>query len=131
MAFTDDEKVRIRHHLGYYNIALAAAFALGTPAGLEPAFIIEIAMNKVLTSAEPLVRRLIAQCDATEDQIAENTANLAATQVDEIALNPKEFEQLQARLNYWRGGLANALGIYQNPFDKRAGMGGLNRRVSG
>lgn len=129
MAFTDDEKVRIRHHLGYLNVAQGSTFVLGVPAALEPQFIIEIAMNKVLPAAEGLVRRLLANCDAAEEQIAENTQNVAATQVDEIALNDKEFEQIVKRLNYWRGGLANALAIYQNPFDKRGATSAINRRV--
>lgn len=129
MSFSDVEKTRIRHHLGYLNVAAAQTFALGTPAAVETQFLIEGAMNKVLPEAEVLARDLLAQCDAVEVQIRENQELLAVTQVDEIGVRQDEFEQLVKRYHYWRNGLANILGVYPNPFDKRFGVGssmGLN-----
>lgn len=129
MSFSDVEKTRIRHHLGYLNVQAAQTFALGTPAAVETQFLIEGAMNKVLPEAEVLARDLLAKCDAVESQINENQELLAVTQVDEIGVRPDEFEQLVKRYHYWRNGLANALGVYPNPFDKRFGAGsaiGLN-----
>lgn len=121
--FSDPEKVRIRHHLGYLNVAAAQTFVLGTPAGVETQFLVEGAMNKVLPEAEVLIREMLAKCDAVEGQITENQELLAVTQVDEIGVRQDEFEQLVKRYHYWRNGLANALGIYPNPFDKRFGAG--------
>ena len=128
MSFSDQEKVRIRHHLGYLNVAAAQTFVLGAPGGVETQFLVEGAMNKVLPEAEVLARELLAKCDGVEGQITENQELLAVTQVDEIGVRQDEFEQLVKRYHYWRNGLANVLGIYPNPFDKRfgAGGGGLN-----
>ncbi len=122
--FSDVEKTRIRHHLGYLNVSAVATFALGTPAAVETQFLIESAMNKVLPEAQVLARELVAKCDAVESQISENQELLAVTQVDEIGVRQDEFEQLKKRYDYWRNGLANCLGIYPNPFDKRFGAGG-------
>jgi hypothetical protein len=131
MPFTEEEKVRIRHHLGYLNVAAAATFVLGAPAGVETTFIIESAMNKVLPAAETLARELIAKCDAVEAQLIENQELLAVTQVDEIGVRQDEFQALLHRYHYWRNGLANVLGVYPNPFDKRfeGGAGSINLPV--
>lgn len=124
MGFSDVEKTRIRHHLGYLNVAAVQTFVLGTPAGVETQFLVEGAMNKVLPEALVLARDLLAKCDAVEQQISENQELLAVTKVDEIDVREDEFEQLKKRYDYWRNGLANVLGIYANPFDKRFGAGG-------
>ncbi len=124
MSFSDVEKTRIRHHLGYLNVEAAQTFVLGSPAGVQTQFIIEGAMNRVLPEAEVLARELLAKCDAVEGQLTENQELLAVTQVDEIGIRQDEFEQLVKRYHYWRNGLANVLGCYPNPFDKRFGVGG-------
>lgn len=124
MSLSEPEKVRIRHHLGYLNVAASQTFVLGTPAGVETQFLVEGAMNKILPEAEVLVREMIAKCDGVEAQMSENQELLAVTQVDEIGVRQDEFEQLKKRYDWWRNGLCNAMGIYSNPFDKRMGPGG-------
>jgi hypothetical protein len=122
--FSDVEKTRIRHHLGYLNVEASQTFVLGTPAGVETQFLIEGAMNRVLPEAAVLAREMVAKCDAVEAQMSENQELLAVTQVDEIGVRQDEFEQLLKRYQYWRNALANILGTYANPFDKRFGAGG-------
>jgi hypothetical protein len=129
MSFTDEEKVRIRHHLGYLGVQQTAAFVLGAPAGVETQFLIETAMNKVIPEAESLARNLIARCDLVETQVIENQELLAVTAVGEISVRQDEFSALMQRYQYHRQALANMLGIYPNPFDKRFASGGLNATV--
>lgn len=129
MAFTDDEKTRIRHHLGYLNVAQSATFALGSPAAVETQFLIESAMNKVLPEAENLARNLVARCDLVENQLVENQELLAVTAVGEISVRQDEYAALMQRYHYHRNALANVLGIYPNPFDKRFENTGLNAPV--
>lgn len=130
---TDEEKVRIRHHLGFLNVQEAYTFVLGTPAGVETQFIIEGAFLRLLPAAVPLVRELLAKCDSTEGQKFENQENLVVSKVGSIELRgPEEQKELEKALNNWRGALANALGVYKNPFDKRDdASGGLNVPVIG
>jgi len=127
--FTDEEKVRIRYHAGYLNVAASQTFVLGAPAGVETQFIIEGAMNRVLPEAETLVRNLLAKCDFVETQILENQELLAVTAVGEITVRQDEFQALQQRYNWWRKALVNALGVDVNPFDKRYTGIGLNVSV--
>lgn len=129
MSFTEQEKVRIRHHLGYLNVQVASTFVLGSPAGVETQFLIETAMDRVLPEAQVMVREHIAKCDAVEAQIMGNQELLAVTQVGEIGVRQDEFEQLLKRYDWWRQALANLMGIYPNPFDKRFANRGINVTV--
>ena len=130
MPFTKEEKVKIRHHLGYLNVASASTFVLGSPAAVETSFIIEGAMDRVLVEAEGEVRRHLQILNSIEEQMIGDHELLAVTQVDEISVNPKEHQQLRDQYDYWRQGLSNLLGVYTNPFDKRPIKRSLNAKVS-
>ncbi len=121
---TDEEKVRIRHHLGFLNVAPVATFVLGSPAAIDAQFIIESAMEKVLVAALPLVRRLLGFLDATENQRFEDQENLAVDRIGSIELREDEQDALAKNYQYWQGRLVNALGIVVNPYSKVPGDGG-------
>lgn len=124
---TDDEKVRVRHHLGYLNIQEAQTFILGIPAGVQTSFIIEGAMNKVLDAALPLVRRLLATLDTIEGQMVDDAELAAVNGIGDIEINQKEQAQLRDQYDYHRRGLGNCFGVVPNPFDTRfEGGAGIN-----
>jgi hypothetical protein len=125
MAFTPDEKCRIRSHLGYPNVGQVATFALGIPLAMEPMFMVEAAMNLELPPNENHVRQTLKRMDRIEDQIDENADALLLKQADEVVFREDEFEKLVQRYKYWQGKLANALGLAGgNPFDARFFMNG-------
>jgi hypothetical protein len=131
---TDEEKVRCRHHLGFLNVQEAYTFVLGTPAGVETQFIVEGALNRMLPAAMPLFRELLAKCDSTEAQRFDDQESLVASKVGSIDLRGREGQvALALQYDYWRQALANLLGVYVNPFDKRSDLsgGGVNVRVEG
>lgn len=132
MAFTDDEKVRIRHHLGYLNVAASQTFVLGTPAAVQTQFQIEGAMNKVLPEAEGKARQILQFLETIEQQMISDLELLAVDQVDEITIRKTEQPELKREYQFHRQGLANLLGIYPNPYDKRFMNQGsiMNIRVS-
>lgn len=119
MALSEDERVRIRHHLGYLNVAEVATFVLGVPASVQTQFMIEPAMDKILLPAEAKARQLLDQLDAVEFQLFDDTETLVASKVGSIDLNPDEFEKVIQRYDFIRNGLANILGVIPNPYDKR------------
>lgn len=123
MAISEQDKVRARHHCGYLNVGSASTFALGIPAGVQTQFTIEGAWSKVLPQAESLFRSHLDKLDAIEEQIVDNTENVAVSKIDEIELRPDEFRQLIQRYMYWQGALCNLMGITPNPFDQRPWLG--------
>lgn len=132
MPLTEDEKVKVRHHTGYLNVAEASTFVLGTPASVETQFIIEGAMNRVLEVALPELRRHLQILDGIEEQMVEDHELLAVESLGEITVNTKEQTKLTQRYDYWVNSLCNIMGVVRNPFDKRLGSGGagINARVS-
>jgi hypothetical protein len=129
VALTEAERVKIRHHLGYLNVAEAYTFVLGAPAGVETQFIVEGAMRRVLESALPEVRRILSILDQLEEQMVADHELLAVQALGEITVNPREQAQLTGRYDYWVGALANVMGVERNPFDKRNPFAGLNVAV--
>lgn len=131
------DKDRARHHLGYLGVQEAATFQLGVPAAVQTQFMIERAWEKVLPSAEPRFVSTLDELDKIECQISGNTENVAVESIGEITMRKDEFKQLIIRYKFWRGSLANLLGIIPNPYDQREwlGMGwngggnGVNVRV--
>lgn len=123
MPLTEDEKVKIRHHLGFLNVAEAMTFILGTPAAVETQFLVEGAMNRVLESALVQVRRHVQILDTIEQQKIDDLELLAVTKVGEIEIRQDEQEALDRQYERWQASLANLLGIYPNPWDKRNGSG--------
>jgi len=127
---TEQEKVRIRHHTGYLNVAEAYTFVLGTPSSVETQFIIEGAMTRVLESALPLLRDIVRRLDCIEDQMAEASELLDVSSMGEITIDPKLRQKRIAEYDYQCSALCNLLGVQRNPFDKRRMDAGINIRVS-
>jgi len=132
--FTDEEKVKIRHHLGYQQGQLTYTFALGVPASVQSQFPIEVSMDKLLPAAAPEVRRHLEILERIECQGVEDYELMAVTKIDEIEINKDEHRQLWGNAGYmrWRASLANLFGIIPNPYDQRFYMqtGGVNARRS-
>lgn len=123
---TEQEKVRMRHHLDFLNVAEAYTLAFGVPMAAEPQFWIEGAMDRIKVEALPLARELLSKCDATEAQMFEDQENHAVRKLGDIEINPDEFDVLERRLNYWRNRLATLLGVTPNPIAMGRNDGGVN-----
>lgn len=130
---TEEEKVRVRHHLGFLNVQEVETFVLGTPSSVETQFLIEGAFNKLMPTALPKFRQLLATCDQIEEMMICALGNLEANRVGTIELNHQgadnQQRQLQRRYNYFCAALANMLGVIQNPYDKRMLGRSYNVRV--
>lgn len=126
MSFTEQEKVRIRHHLGYLNVGLVETFSLGVPSGVETSFLIEGAMNRVLPEAEQEARRHVGILDTIESYMVGDVELLAVLKIGEIEINPNEQVKLKSVYAHWQGALGNLLGIPRNPYDQRFMNAGIN-----
>ncbi len=130
---TEEERVSIKHHLGYAGVDEMQTFVLGVPAAIETQFIIEGAMNRVRISALPKLRQLLVVLDTIEAQMVEDLELLAVNRLDTIEVNQGEQKALENRYDYWVNALGNVLGATRNPFDARKynRQGGINAGVQG
>jgi hypothetical protein len=88
-------------------------------------------MDLVLEAALPKVRDIMAVLRKIECQKVGDMELLAVESLGDIKLRKEEQKQLNQEYLWWQGALANALGCYSNPFDKRDVLyGGVNVRVS-
>lgn len=115
---TDEEKGRVRYHLGFPDISQNTAIALGFPAAGHPQFIVESAMNRLRPSGEPLVRRALNECECIDAQLSQaRRQRLQASQVSGISLRgPEEIASLEDQYDLWTDKLADILGCVKNPF---------------
>jgi len=130
---TDDERVSVKHHLGYPNAVAIETFVLGVPAAMEPLFMLEGALNAIAPAAEERARQTLRRLDRLEQQIEDNADALVLSRADEVDFRPDEFEKVAQRYQYWQGELCNLIGVPgPNPFDARfaAGSGGVNIAVA-
>ena len=121
---TEQEKMSARRHMGYGGVQQASSFALGIPAGVQTAFMIEGSLNRLMPEAEPVFRDIIARLDGIEAQIAEDQGNIAVTKLGSLEINLEEFKQLiTQQYVHWQGALANLLQCVPNPYDFRPWLG--------
>jgi hypothetical protein len=134
MALTPEERVSIKHHLGYPNAQMIETFVLGVPAAMESLFMLEGAMNAVAPAAEERVRQSLERLESVDRQIHDNQDALVLSKADEVEFRENELELLQRRYTRWQGELCNLLGVPgPNPFDARfsaASGQGINVSVS-
>lgn len=131
MAFTEKEKARIRHHLGYPSWQhMASAIHLGTPAGVEVLHLLEAAFNKMMPEGEEVIRVDLCNCEDIENQMAGARSRLKTEKVDKVTMNHGELGALRRELELWQRKLADDLGCFPNPFDLSHGAGGgINAKV--
>jgi len=135
MAFTEQEKARIKHHLGYPDwVQLSNSIQLGFPAGAHPLFLLEQAFQRLTVGGEGSVRADLCECEAIEGQLRSARSRMKASKMGELTLNADESMQLRNELQFWRTRLADDLGVTQNPMSQAAmggDPGGVNSRVIG
>lgn len=135
MSLTDEEKAKVRHHLGYANVSEAASFQLGIPAAIQTQFMIELAWDKVLPAAENLLKILICRMDDVEREVYSGLDLASLTKTGAIEVNPKRLNELGKHYCLAQQSLSNLVAVPPNPFDARSWIaqsgGGMNVRVMG
>ena len=124
VTLTEEEKNRVRYHLGIPMTVAAASIILGFPASAQPAFLVEHALELIPSSAISTIRALIAKCESTDSGIFESQDRLVAKAVDEVDLNPDEAVLRRREYRYWVQKLADSLGVPYNAFAAAFQSGG-------
>lgn len=134
MSFTEQEKGRVLHHLGYPSFSsLSNGIQLGFPAGAQPLFLVEQSFVRLSDAGEESVRADLCQCEDIEAQLADARSRMKARKLGELEMNAAESTQLRGELEWWRDRLADDLGCARNPYSNAYGFGGggggINARV--
>lgn len=120
MAFSLEEKSRIRVHLGYPSIGSASVLSLGVPAGGQFMFLLESQMDKLLPEAETQAREILCECDAVEKQLKQARGRLGVRSAAETSFRPREeIEDLTELYGYWTDALADILSAQKNVYSAK------------
>jgi hypothetical protein len=135
MAFSDQEKERIRYHMGYPNLGSAPAMVLNIPVPMQTMFLVELAMNNVLPVGEDRVRTILTTMDCIEEQQRKAMCTFQAAAVGNIKLRggtrgeKSTADMLEDEYVRWANRLADQLGAPLYPGASRFNRGGVNVKV--
>jgi hypothetical protein len=135
MLFTDEQKNRILHFLGYPEWkSLAQSIQLGYPAASQPLFLVYDSFVRIAPAAVPTVLADLCECESIEAQLRDARSRMKALRLGELQTNPQETAMLRKELVFWTRRLADDLGVVANPYSQieYLGMGGgMNAKVQG
>ncbi len=120
---SEEEKARIRHHLGYPQSDPVTNITLGIPAVTQTAFILEGQMQRVPESRMTICRTILGRLDVLDQLLFDSASMLAAERVDEITINLNQPNAIEAEYIRWVDRLADFFGAYKNPYSPRWGGG--------
>jgi len=116
VVFSQEEKTRIKYHLGYQVLQLAQSISLGVPAATQTSFMVDSVLEHTPVSAAGIVRMLLGRLDAIDARLTEVLGQVRVSQVDSIKLNPTAGDDLERERTRWVNRLANVLGVVPNPY---------------
>lgn len=134
---TETEKNRARYHLGYFLVESASTFALGVPAAMQTTFMVEGALDRIMTTpgAVEKFRQTLERLDCIENEIMCGIDLASVDVLDTITVNKNRLRELAKYYRLFQTALAGLLGIVPNPWDQRMVIqladGGINVPVSG
>jgi hypothetical protein len=125
---TDEEKARIRYHLGYPQTDPVSSIQLGSPAFGQPLFMVESAMERIPVAVIGIIRQLVQVLDHMEARIIEAPDFLVVSAAGEVDINKDYIEQLRTEYARWAQKLADNLGAPINQFFQGS-VNSINIRV--
>lgn len=132
MGFTDFQKSRIKHFLGYPDWqSLSNGIGLGIPTGYQSMFLVEQSFQRLTAGGEQSVLRDLQELESIECQISDARKRMKATSIGDLKVNREEVAELTAELGEWTQRLSNDLGAPVNPYTFEARSGGMNAKVIG
>lgn len=123
MALSDDEKERVRYHMGYHGIEFKTSLTLGTPSVTQSLFILESALGDLQPVAEKSVRRAVQELDCLEDLMSKATATVEVKSTGGASAGGVRFRDgyetwdiLDGQYARWLTKLGDTLGSPLAPF---------------
>jgi hypothetical protein len=116
---SNEEKTRVRYHLGYPNLTRITTLMATVPAPRQLEFLLEPAMNALLPDAVQIVRELVCQMDKIECQLGQSAERMQASQVGNLKTRADEQDALEKLYVRFGRRLADVLGVPPYPLSVR------------
>ena len=116
---SDTEKERVRYHMGYLGVQGAASIQFGIPRPIQTVFLLESAMNNLISASEGRVREILGRLDVTEERIFAAQERLQVKRVEGVEMREDEPGQLENEYVRWAKRLADGRGCMLYPYSSR------------
>lgn len=129
VTLTNEEKSKVRRHLGYPETTATSAYAFGIPITLQGMFLVDNAMNVLNEEGASRVRSLLTILDGMEQKIIKAVCTLTVESVGDIKMRGAQSgmtgtDLLEREYRRWASRLADCLGVPFYPYSNRFGGGG-------
>lgn len=125
VVLTNEEKARIRYHLGYPQTDPVTSIQLGLPRASQTAYVVEGQMDRIPDHAIAIIRNIVAILDGIDARLIDALDRLAAKSTSDLDLNPEECDKLRKEYAAWALTLADNLGAPINRFASKFQSGGM------
>jgi len=119
MPLSEDEKVRVRYHLGYPMLSANPSLSLGVPIDTPLMTLLQRAFDIILPQAEPMIRRLIVICDQKDLEVSEASDRLSVAKAEGVEMRVDETDAREREYMRWVARLSDALHAPIYPFSER------------
>lgn len=127
---TEEEKARIRYHLGYPQTDRVASVQIGVRDFGQNLFLVDAQMDRIPVAVIGIVRNLVQILDQTEANIIDAQAFLVARAAGEVDINPDHIRQLREEYANWARKLADTLGAPINQYAAAfQGVGAMSMNI--
>lgn len=131
---TEDEKSRVRRHMGYPEVEAVTVYAMGMVIPMQGMFLLDSAMDNLTAGGASRVRQLLQVLDGLEMKLLKAACYLSVDRIGEIQMRPATGLQgtdlLEREYVRWAKRLGDALGTPYYPYSEKFGAGSMNVRVS-
>lgn len=120
LRLNEQDRARVRYHMGYPNVDPHQAIQLGFPAATAAMFLVEQAMENLLPEAVERVLKLVQRLEKIEAMEEAALCRLKAQQLGDMKLRndnneSTEGDLLRREAATWKERLASVLGAPLNP----------------
>ena len=115
MALSADERRRCYLYLGHHQVNRTGVFVGGQPHTTEAVHILETSLDHVTASGETTVRALLTSMDTLYAELFGVRSRFQAAKVEDVTLNPKEWEARLTQWHWFRRQLAVTLDVQLDP----------------
>ena len=126
VSLSDQDKERIRYHLGYLEVSSAPSIQLGIPRPIQTLFLVEDAMQLLgNVFAIKRVQCILDTLDGLEGQLRAAVPSLAADKLGQLQLHPLRArgqlftDSIEREYVRWANRLADILGVPKYPYSAR------------
>lgn len=113
------QRERVRYHLGYPTVQIAATIQLGIPTPVQTLYLVDATLNSVPAETIPRIMSILNTMDNIECLLREVAGHVAVSKSGNTELRENEGDLIEEEYAKWQGRLSDLLGAPPYPYSNR------------